>query len=71
MATATAMPDRMSSLAQQIVDLVARRTELHAEMTNCLTGRVNSQWFADRVNEMAHINRSLTRLRVLHESLAA
>jgi hypothetical protein len=68
---ATATLTKAESLETQIGDLEARRTELHAEMTNSLTGRVDSQWFADRVNEMAHINRSLTRLRVRHESLVA
>lgn len=71
MATATAKPPKTYRIAQQILDLEHRREALHGEMTSCLTGRVDSQWFKDRANEMAHINRSLTRLRVLHESLSA
>ena len=62
---------RTESIAHQIADLEARRTQLHAEMVSGLTGRVDSTWFADRANEMDHINRSLARLRVLHETLAA
>jgi hypothetical protein len=71
MATATAKQPKTYRIAQQILDLEDRREALHAEMTSGLTGRVDSQWFGDRANEMEHLNRSLTRLRVLHESLVA
>lgn len=70
MATATEKT-RAEFIAQQIVDREQRRAELHAEMTSCLTGRVDSQWFKDRANEMVHLNKSLGRLRMLHESLVA
>lgn len=54
---------RIASIELQIADLTDRRAALHAEMTSGLTGRVDSTWFADRVNEMAYLNRSLDRLR--------
>lgn len=56
------------TIKQQLETLQAKRNELHAEMVNGLTGRVDSQWFADRVNEMAHLNKSFDRLMVLAAS---
>jgi hypothetical protein len=62
---------KTASLAGQIAELEERRTQLHAEMVSGLAGRVDEQWFRDRANELDHLNRSLVRLRVLHETSAA
>lgn len=45
-----------------IADLLAKRTELHAELTHAPLARVNSEWFTDRVKEMDYLNRQLVRL---------
>jgi hypothetical protein len=44
-------------------ELLAKRDELHAELTaNLTTAKRDTDWFRDRVNELAWLNRQLTRL---------
>jgi hypothetical protein len=61
--TTTLTANRTARIAHQIGELTTRRAELHAEMVSSLTGNVDSQWFADRANEMDHTNRQLSRLQ--------
>jgi hypothetical protein len=68
-ATMTNSKSRLDRLNSQLAELATRRNELHAEMCSGLTGRVDSAWFADRANEMDHMNRSIIRLQVLVGSL--
>lgn len=47
--------------AKAELDLIRRRNALHAELTNALH-LAGTQWWTDRVEEMAWINGKLERL---------
>lgn len=55
----------------QIAEIMIRRFELHAELTAAPTVKKDRQWLADRVDEMAHLNRRLVALQAIAAPAAA
>jgi hypothetical protein len=54
-----------TSRADQIASLIEKRNELHREMVAAPAAKLDGQWYADRVNEMAHLNKQLKRLQAI------